>query len=342
MSCALCKNLLLHAEVVVYNTAMQKTRVGILRGGISPEYAVSLRTGESVLSALDESKYDAKDIFVDKQGAWHIGGFPVRPERIAREVDVVFNALHGEQGEDGKIQRLLESFRVPYTGARIVPSAIAMNKGLSKHCFEFYGIKTPRSVTVKRGDDIHILVLPFFREVAGKHVVKPISGGSSIGVVVADSFEDLYRAIELLLEDYSAVIVEEYIQGREITCGAVDGLNGSIYPLYPVEILKDGIGEIWDYDSKYNGGSFQVCPANLDEARFREIQRLAVEAHRTVGLRHYSRSDFIVSPRGIYLLEVNSLPGLESQSPIARSLKAADLNFSDFLDFVVTSALTKR
>lgn len=320
---------------------MQKIRVGVLRGGTSPEYEVSLQTGGSVLSSFDQDKYETKDIFVDTDGLWHIGGFPAKPERVSREVDVVFNALHGAYGEDGKVQQQLESFSIPYTGSRIVPSAIAMNKGLAKHCFEFYGMKTPQGITVKREDDIHMVLLPFFREVSGRHVVKPLSGGSSFGVVLTNDFEELYRAVVSLLEEYAAVLVEEFIRGREVTCGVVEGMNDKVYPLYPIEVLRDE-DNIWNYRAKYSGEHTRVCPANLDQKRFQEIQQIAVRAHRKIGLRHYSRADFIVSPKGVYLLEVNSQPGLTAGSLVPQALSAAELDFSEFLDYLVTLALTKK
>ena len=321
---------------------MQKIRVGVLRGGTSPEYDVSLKTGDAVLVALDTDKYALKDLLITKDGTWHVNGFPTSPEKITREVDVVFNALHGEYGEDGKVQQQLESFNIPYTGSRIMPSAIAMNKGLAKHCFELNNIKTPRSVTVKREDDIHVMLLPFFRKVSGRHVVKPLTGGSSLGVLVTNGFEELFNAVEGVLEENKAALVEEFIKGRELTCGVIDGLgNNDTFPLYPVEIVTGDSEEIWGYESKYNGQTLEVCPANLDEKRSKEIQRLALEAHKQIGLRHYSRSDFLVVGNDIYLLEVNSLPELTPESLISQSLEVAGLNSSEFFDYLITLALTK-
>jgi D-alanine-D-alanine ligase len=232
---------------------MQKMRVGVLRGGISTEYPVSLKTGEAVLTHLDENKYKPVDVFIDRSGVWHIGGFPIKPSQVSREVDVVFNALHGEYGEDGKVQRELEQFHVPYTGSRAIPSAIAMNKGLAKHCFSFYGIKTPRSVTVRESDDVHEKLLPFFREVSGAHVVKPLGGGSSLGVSVTRNFEELFAKTEETLNGHGAVLIEEHINGREVTCGVVEGAKGKTYPLFPIEIIHNDKGGFWDYDAKYSG-----------------------------------------------------------------------------------------
>ncbi|MCK5095822.1 MAG: ATP-grasp domain-containing protein [Candidatus Pacebacteria bacterium] len=322
---------------------MQKIRVGVLRGGTSSEYDMSLKTGDAVLAALDTNKYVSKDLLITKDGTWHVNGFSSSPEKITREVDVVFNALHGEYGEDGKVQQQLEAFNIPYTGSRIVPSAIAMNKGLAKHCFEFYGFKTPRSITVKKGDDIQKALLLFFQEVSGRHVVKPLTGRLSLGIGITNSFEELFDAVETVFKENEAVLVEEYIKGRELTCGVVDGLGkDDNYSLYPIEIVKEESEGVCGCGSKYNGQILEVCPANLDEKRSKEIQRLALEAHKQIGLRHYSRSDFIVTGNNIYLLEVNSLPWLAPESLLPKSLKAANLEFPEFVDYLLTLALTKK
>ncbi len=321
---------------------MQKIRVGVLRGGTSPEYDVSLKTGKTALSSLSHDKYETKDIFVDKEGLWHIGGFPVKMEKVSREVDVVFNALHGEYGEDGKVQQELESFSVPYTGSRIIPSAISMNKGLAKHCFDFHGIKTPRGITIKRGDDVHVVLLPFFREISGRHVVKPLSGGSSFGVVLTNGFEELYAAVENILNKHRAAIVEEYIKGREVTCAVIDGLNSDVsFALPLLEIVTPGHEEILSYDSRYFGKATCISPANIEQERVKKIQQIAKEAHKQIGLSHYSTADFIVSPRGIYLLEMNSLPGFSEFSAMPKILEAGGFGVDEFLDYVITCALKR-
>jgi D-alanine-D-alanine ligase len=322
---------------------MQKIRVGVLRGGISSEYDVSLNTGQSVLFHLDQDKYAPKDILITKDGTWHLNGFPITLAKLAREVDVIFNALHGAYGEDGKVQQELERFNIPYTGSRIMPSAIAMNKGMSKQCFESVGLKTPKGVILKPGDNIEQILLPFFREVSGMHVVKPLNGGSSLGIVLSKSFGETLEAVKNILDEGNAVIVEEFIKGREITCGVIEGFEGqTVYPLFPIEILSEPTEEIWGYDAKYNGKTTEVCPANLEEDRMQEIQRMAVAAHNSIGLRHYSRSDFIVSPRGIYILEINNLPGLTEHSLVPKALKAAGMEFPEFLDYLLSLAIHKR
>lgn len=322
---------------------MQKMRVGVLRGGISSEYDVSLKTGDAILFGLPEDKYKTVDVLITKDGQWHMNGFPVIPEKVARNTDIVFNALHGEYGEDGKVQQVLESFNVPYTGSRIIPSALGMNKGLAKYCFDFYGIQTPKSRTIKENDNIQEAALSIFKKMYPPYVVKPISNGSSFGVKVVRSFEELISTVNEVLEQNRAVLVEEYIKGREVTCAVIDGLDSNdSFPLPLLEIIAPDNEEILSYDARYKGKAKKVSPANIEQDRTGKIQQIAIQAHKHIGLRHYSTSDFIVSPRGIYLLEVNSLPGLSEGSFMETILKAGGFELSEFLDYLVGLALVKK
>jgi D-alanine-D-alanine ligase len=148
-------------------------------------------------------------------------------------------------------------------------------------------------------------------------------------------------ALEKALKYSDVIIVEEFIKGKEATCGVVENFRGQmIYPLFPVEIIKPKDFEFFGYDAKYSGESSEACPGNFSEKEKKTIQDMAVEAHRILGLRHYSRSDFIVSPkRGVYILEVNTLPGLTKESLLPKSLEAAGCSLSNFLDHVITLAL---
>ena len=322
---------------------MQKTRVGVLRGGISSEYNVSLKTGDAVLFGLPAEKYKPIDVLITKDGQWHMNGFPVTPEKVARNVDVVFNALHGEYGEDGKVQQILEVFNIPYTGSKIIPSALGMNKGLAKYCFDFYGIQTPKSRTIKENDDVQEAVLSIFGKMYSPYIIKPISGGSSFGVKVVWSFEELISAVNELLEQNRAVLVEEYIKGREITCAVVDGLNLDMsFALPLLEIIIPDNEEFLSYNARYTEKAMQISPANIEEKRTKKIQQIAVEAHKKIGLRHYSTSDFIISSRGIYLLEVNSLPGFSTVAAMPKILKAGGFEQDEFFDYLIELALVRK
>lgn len=321
---------------------MAKLNIGVIRGGVGPEYDVSLQTGGAVLRALPIEKYIPHDILITKDGVWHMNGFPVTMDKIARNLDVVFNGLHGPYGEDGGLQRDLEQFGMKYTGSSVFPSALAMNKLFAKEYFKKAGIKTPRGAVVRSDEDIDKAAVRIFQKIPAPYVVKPAASGSSVGVSVARAFEELTLAIAKAFEHSSSALVEEYIPGREVTCGVVDSAHGGAYALQPAEVMLSGGNEIFDYTGKYNGSTEEMCPARLSDMKRNEVQELAKKAHEVLGMRHYSRSDFIISPRGIYLLEVNSLPGLTEASLLPKELVASGVSMPEFVDHVITLALIKK
>ncbi|GMQ95281.1 MAG: D-alanine--D-alanine ligase [Patescibacteria group bacterium] len=319
---------------------MSKTRVGVLRGGVGSEYEVSLKTGGNVLKHIPRDTYKVLDLLITKNGEWHIDGFPVTPEKLSRNVDVVFNALHGEFGEDGKVQNMLERSSISYTGAAPFASAMAMNKFFAKKLFLAKGLKTPYSMVVRSDDSIADVALKIFKTVPAPYIVKPLAGGSSIGVSLVRDFSGLIAAIEHASAYYPSVLVEEYIEGREVTCGVIESSDGKgPYAIHPLEIIISERADFFDYRNKYNGETQEICPANLLRETTETIRALAVSAHKALGLRHYSRADFILSKRGVFLLEVNSLPGLTEESLFPKAFSAGGLPFSDFLDRMLALAL---
>ncbi|MBX4209448.1 D-alanine--D-alanine ligase, partial [Candidatus Parcubacteria bacterium] len=294
-----------------------KTRVAVLRGGPSSEYEVSLKTGEAVLKNLP-SKYEGVDVFISKDGVWHVHGMEKSPVDALRHIDVAFVALHGQFGEDGKVQSILERIGVPFTGSAAFESAVAMNKHLTKNALAGLKdkIKFAAHRIFSREDVAEKGAHAIFREIVLPSIVKPASAGSSVGVSLVKVFFDLEPALEKALEHSDSIIIEEFIEGREATCGVVEDFRGEAhYALLPVEIIRPDSSAFFDYQAKYGGQSLEICPGNFDDATKRAIQEAAVAAHRELGLRHYSRSDFIVHPkRGVYFLEANTLPGLTSES----------------------------
>jgi len=323
---------------------MSRINVGVLRGGPSSEYDVSLKTGGSILRHLPEQCV-SHDILIDKEGRWHIRGMERPAEKILKGIDVAINAMHGEYGEDGQVQRILDSFYVPYTGSGALASAIGMNKALSKGFFKKQGIKTPLHLVVRADENHPATVSHIHRNFPQPSVVKPSSAGSSVGVSIVKDRDSLERALykAMAYGDGKTALVEEFIKGREATCGVVEGLRDrELYALFPVEILKPPENEFFDYDAKYSGKSQEICPGNFSRTEKEEMQKMAMAAHRALGLRHYSRSDFIVTAnRGIYLLEVNTLPGLTPESLFPKSLAAVGVSFPDFLEHLITLALKR-
>lgn len=319
---------------------MQRIKVAVLRGGPSSEYEVSLKTGKNVIENLSD-KYVPIDVFISKDGAWHVDGAPVTPYKIFQNADVVFNAMHGEYGEDGKIQQLMDKFSVKYTGSRALASAIGMNKAMAKEILLKAGIKTPVFRVLKKGIEVNQEAEKIFKTCPMPAIVKPNGSGSSMGVSLVKKLSDIAPAIEKAFLYSEVVIVEEFINGKEATCGVIDNFREkNIYPLLPVEICHSKEFEFYNYDAKNSLKSEQICPGNFSKTENEMIQKMAVQAHQVLGLRHYSRSDFIVHPkRGVYILEVNTLPGLTKESLFPKSLEAIGCPFSLFLDHVLTMAM---
>jgi len=323
---------------------MAKIRVGVLRGGPSTEYDVSLKTGGSVLAHLPREKYQPHDILLTREGSWHIDGLPTHPARLVHTVDVIFNALHGTFGEDGGVQRVLDGVKIPYTGSRAYASAIAMNKEVAKEHFASAGLKVPRHITVRDGDAEYLVVEKIFRTMAPPWVVKPLDNGSSVGVRVVRTMPDLGDALREAFTISKTALVEEYIRGKEATCGVVEGYRGQeVYALFPVEIIPPTTKSFFDYEAKYSGISRELCPGRFSGREKEVLQNMAVVAHKSLGLSHYSRSDFMLHPtRGIFILETNNLPGLTQESLLPKSLAAVGAPYDHFLDHIITLALNRK
>ncbi len=324
---------------------MRRIRVGVLRGGPSSEYDISLKTGGNVLKHLNEEKYEPVDVLISRDGAWHLRGFEVVPEKVLQYVDVVFNALHGEYGEDGQVQKILESFHMPYTGSRRLASAVSINKPHAKHIVSERGIRTPHHIIIERTPHIESKALEIFRTFPQPVVIKPVGKGSSLGVTFAGSYDDLVTALHTALEESPTAMVEEYVRGKEVTSGVVEQFRDEDrYTLLPIQIVLPKEKPCFDYDLKYspqNSGVLQ-CPGNLSPEEKLLIRDATRRVHEALGLRHYSRSDFIVTPRGVYFLEANTLPGLTEYSLVPHALKEAGCAFDDFVDHLITLAVESK
>jgi D-alanine-D-alanine ligase len=322
---------------------MTRIRVGVLRGGPSSEYEVSLKSGGTVLKHLSE-KYEPHDILISRDGTWHHRGMAIEPASLPRRVDVVFNALHGEFGEDGTVQRHLDAYGVPYTGSASMPSAMGINKSLTKDVVRRLGIKVPYGAvyTTAHGSPEEV-ALKAFNHVPSWWIVKPVSLGSSVGTSLAKNYMQLVEAVYKCFEVSSSILIEEAIKGREATCGVIDDFRGQdLYALPPVQIIPPAEKTHFDYEAKYGGGSREICPGHFTRDESENIMETARRAHRALGLRHYSRSDFIVSPRGLYMLEVNTLPGLTEESLLPKSLAAVGATPGHFIDHVLELALSGK
>jgi D-alanine-D-alanine ligase len=319
-----------------------QTIVGVLRGGPSREHEVSLQTGAAMLANLPTERYLVRDIYIDKQGNWHDRGRASTPDRILRQLDAVLIGLHGEYGEDGEVQKLLERFGVPYAGANAFSSYLAMHKLMSKVHAKEAGLLTPEFRHIERKEDSETIVHEVIRTFSQPVVIKPIGWGSSIGVSVLSGYAPVLAAIEKLFsEGAPGVLVEQYIRGREASVGVIDNFREEkLYALPTTEIIPPD-GDFFSYAAKYSGETREVCPANFSRVMTEELRRAAKIMHRALGLRDYSRSDFIVAPKGLYYLETNTLPGLTEQSIMPKSMSAVGIPLPEFLSHLVNLAVSR-
>jgi D-alanine-D-alanine ligase len=275
---------------------MKKLRLALLAGGKSGEREVSLKGAEEVVRALDPQKYDVKRY----DPATDLAELATEADSL----DVAFILLHGPFGEDGTVQGFLDLLAIPYQGAGVLGSAIAMDKNLSKILYRNTGLKVPEwymaaKEDIKNPDKIlDQLGLPL--------VIKPATQGSSLGMTIARSEDDIARGLKKAFAIDRQVMVEEFIAGREIT-GSVIG-NEELTALPLVEIIPGDEYEFFDYEAKYQpGASTEICPADLEEPITIRARNYALAAHRALQLQGYSRTDMIVSGDDIYMLETNTI-----------------------------------
>ncbi len=322
---------------------MTRTIVGVLRGGTSNEYALSLKTGGAMIAALPEEKYDVRDILIDKSGMWHVRGTPSTPVRALSQIDVVLNALHGGVGEDGTVQRILDRSGVPYTGSRALPSAMALNKIRAREILQGAGIRMPSGVSFSLGNDLNTadMAHAVFAQFGPPYIVKPISDGAGHGIRVARSIIELPDAIGDVLDEHAAAIVEEYIQGDEASVGIIEGFRGEDhYALPPAHVLKEGM--YLSRDMHEQAGARHVVPSRFTHIQKMSITDMARAAHRALELSHFSRADMMVTPRAVYLLEINTIPGLYAGASFPAMLESVGSTVTEFLEHAIALARNNR
>lgn len=320
-------------------------KVAVLMGGPSSEHEVSLNTGQNVIENLDKTKYEPVVVKISKTGKWFLRGKQVNQLEALKGHDVVFNALHGTFGEDGKIQAILEHAGIKYTGSGIAGSAIAMDKFHSREIFKLAGLNTPKTLKLKKGENYMARVSFFVNKIVKLPVVvKPCSNGSSVGVQIIDDLGKLEKAVTAAFKLDKFVLIEEFIKGRELTCGVLDNLNNQPIAALPItEIVPVKNHKFFNYDAKYKTGhSNEITPAPLDEVMTQKIQDIAVRAHQVLGCSGYSRTDMILKNGNgtIYVLETNTLPGLTQNSLLPKAAQVAGLTISQLLDKVIESSLS--
>jgi D-alanine-D-alanine ligase len=292
-----------------------KIRVAVLRGGPSHEYETSMATGKTVLDTLrrQESKYIPLDIFISKDGEWHSSGRVVEPHVALEHADVVWNALHGRYGEDGQVQQLLTSLHVPYTGSSPAASVFAYHKDHANKIFQDNGLSVLRHKVLAKDQYNDEDLMHVFRNFMHPVRVRPLGVRAALAHVV-HAFKDLDLAVRNAMAESAHVIVEEWIRGREVHAGVVEGMrNEKLYALIPQ-------------------------PAHFGPSAHKSIEASAKLAHHALGLRHYSSSHFVITPQGkIYIIETAAQPAL-NDSAFAHSLDSVGMSRDDFVEHLISLA----
>ena len=254
-------------------------------------------------------------------------------------VDCVFPALHGEFGEDGRLQSILETLKIPFVGSGSVASLKAMDKGISHALFLRAGFRVPETLIVKSKEDmIGVERLLNKRRTV---VIKPLNGGSSVGVLITKDHKKIMRRLNQDLKKHRAVVVQEFIAGREFTCGIIEKPNHENLPLVPTEI-RPKKSAFFDYKAKYDiNGSEEITPPDLPMKTIRELQALALCAHELLGCSGLSRTDFILSHKRLYILETNTLPGMTKTSLLPQGAAACGIEFRELLTILIRTARAK-
>lgn len=292
---------------------LQKEQIAVLMGGQSGEREVSLKTGAAVLNALQQAGYQA--VAIDPG--------PDLPEQLRKaKISVAFVALHGRFGEDGSVQGLLEMMRIPYTGSGVLASSLAFDKLMTKQVLLYHELPTPGYTVFVAGSDRQAL-----RRQCRHYplIAKPVHEGSTIGITIMRSETDLERAVDEALRYDSRVLIEDYIEGREVT---VSVLNGEALPIIQIE-PKSGF---YDYQAKYTSGQTEyILPAPLESALYERIQQTAVLTCRLLGCRGAARVDFMVREREFFCLEVNTIPGMTETSLLPKAARQAGISFPELV-----------
>jgi D-alanine-D-alanine ligase len=310
---------------------MKKMRLALLSGGKSSEREVSLKSGAQVLHALNKEKYDI---------------IPFDPkfdlEKLTRQapaIDVALIIMHGRWGEDGTIQGLLDLLEIPYQGSGVLASAMAINKEISKMAYRRASLKVANDLVFCKteapavGKIIQQLGLPV--------VIKPVTEGSSIGISIARTEEELSAGIANAWQYDQRVLVEQFIDGIEVTGGVLGNADLQALPL--IEIVPSSKFPFFNYEAKYQlGATTEICPARISPELTLKVQETVLTAHRALGCRGYSRTDTMIKDGEVFVLETNTIPGMTATSLFPQAAAHMGMSFSTLLDTLIQLALEKK
>lgn len=300
-------------------------KVGVIMGGISSEREISLKSGNSIVEKIDKTKYEVIPVVIDNK------------EDIITKVkglDFALLALHGKFGEDGTVQSVLQTLDIPYSGCGPISSGVCMDKDFTKRVLKANDIRTARWINVSSVDEIDYDKI---EEMGYPVFVKPTNGGSSVATFKVKEKSEIRAAVEEGLKWDCEVMIEEFIEGEEITCPVFDG------EMWPVIAIKPH-SDFFDYTQKYAADGADEIVVQLEENLHKEVEKMALDTYKALKCQVYARVDMIVDKNGIpYILEVNTLPGMTPASLFPKSAAAINISYSGLLDKIIeTSMKVKR
>ncbi|MED1470143.1 D-alanine--D-alanine ligase [Bacillus salipaludis] len=298
-------------------------RVGVIMGGVSSEKQVSLMTGEEMMVQLDKNKYEIVPIQLDHKEDL---------VEKAKNLDIALLALHGKYGEDGTIQGTLETLGVPYTGSNVLSSSLCMDKNISKKIIRYEGVQTPDWIHLTNMEELNMDEL---EKMGYPLVVKPNSGGSSVGVKIVYDQDSVSSAIAEVFKWDAEVVIEKCIKGEEITCSILDG------QLLPVISIRHK-GEFFDYTSKYDDAATIEEVVELSPETKTRVAIAAMTCYKALKCSVYARIDMMIQNGIPYVLELNSLPGMTKNSLLPKSAQAAGIPYHKLLDIIIENSLKVR
>jgi len=305
-----------------------KDLIVILMGGISGERKISFLTGKACSNALKKKGYKVKEI--DPKG-----GFVEKIKKINPKV--VFNALHGKYGEDGFVQAILESIKIPYTHSGVLSSSLAMDKVASRNIFKKNKIRVPKYLLLQKGQKENITKKIKIKKIKFPIVIKPVNEGSSLGVYICNNKMQFNRNIKKLEREYDKILIEEYIPGKEIQVAVMGDKALGAIELVPRR-------KFYDYTAKYSSKAKtkHIMPAEISKKKYNEALFLAKKAHKSLGCKGITRSDFRFNKNRFYLLEINTQPGMTKLSLVPEIAKYRGISFEDLVVWIVKNASKNR
>ncbi|MGG7177986.1 D-alanine--D-alanine ligase [Clostridium paraputrificum] len=299
-------------------------KVGVIMGGISSEREISLKSGESIVKNIDRNKYEVIPVVIDKK------------EDILNKVqgiDFALLALHGQFGEDGTVQAVLQTLGIPYSGCGPLSSAACMDKDMTKSLLKAAGIRTAPWINLREGDKIDYEKI---NELGYPVVVKPTHGGSSVATFIVKEEKDIEYSVAEAFKWDNEVMIEKFIKGDEITCPILGN------EMFPVVAIKPN-AEFFDYTAKYQDGGADEFVIELEEKLHKEVERMALETYHALKCAVYSRVDMIITEEGVpYILEVNTLPGMTQASLFPKSAAGKNIEFSELIDLIIQGSLKEK